>query len=339
MASSHDPAMEAGLAEGGAAEYLARDYDRAEDEILSESGNTTPDGEETGVRQYDQHAEKVTHGPEVYHDASGVPQSSISVLGPLNDTGRRVSVSRGKQEFAALERKYSTLSQQSSERGHGLQRTTTGMSIASVRSAFGGKPQRTATRQSTVTEGTAAAAGDAEKGQAAAEDFNLAEELRAGRRKMDNSLIHHKNVGVVWEDLEIIGAGGMKMHIRNFSNAIMEQFMMPAIKVMGLVGYNPFAPKPKTILHASSGVLKPGEMCLVLGRPGAGCSTFLKSIANQREGFLEVNGDVEYAGIPAKEMHKKYGGEVSCADDAAGRRIRPRWIPLADTSDALQPGG
>lgn len=310
-----DPAgmEQARLAQGNAQEYLDRDYHIAEDEILSESGNTTPDGQDTGVPEYDAHAEKITHGPEVYHDASGVPQSSISVVGPLNDSGRRVSVSRGKQEFAALERKYSTLSQQSSEHGHGLQRTVTGRSIASVRSAFGAKPQRTITRQSVVTDGTANASGDAENGQAGEDDFNLADELRAGRRKQDDALIHHKNVGVVWEDLEVVGAGGMKMHIRNFSNAIMEQFMMPVIKVMGLVGYNPFAPKPKTILFPSSGVLKPGEMCLVLGRPGAGCSTFLKAIANQREGFLEVNGDVEYAGIPAKEMHKKYGGEVSGA--------------------------
>jgi ABC-type multidrug transport system ATPase subunit len=77
-----------------------------------------------------------------------------------------------------------------------------------------------------------------------------------------------------------------------------------------MVGYKPFAPKPKTILHPSTGVLRPGEMCLVLGRPGAGCSTFLKSIANQRDSFLAVNGDVDYAGIPAKEMHKLYAGEV-----------------------------
>ena len=39
----------------------------------------------------------------------------------------------------------------------------------------------------------------------------------------------------------------------------------------------------------SSGVLKPHEMCLVLGCPGSGCSTFLKTIADQRDGYLNVN--------------------------------------------------
>ena len=59
----------------------------------------------------------------------------------------------------------------------------------------------------------------------------------------------------------------------------------------------------------SSGILKPGEMCLVLGCPGAGCTTFLKTVANQREGLM-VSGDVLYAGIDAQEMAKYYKGEV-----------------------------
>lgn len=51
-------------------------------------------------------------------------------------------------------------------------------------------------------------------------------------------------------------------------------------------------------------------MCLVLGCPGSGCSTFLKSIANDRAPFAEVSGDVKYAGISHEEMAKRYIGEV-----------------------------
>ena len=50
-------------------------------------------------------------------------------------------------------------------------------------------------------------------------------------------------------------------------------------------------------------------MCLVLGCPGAGCTTFLKTIANERDGLM-VSGDVLYAGIDAQEMAKYYKGEV-----------------------------
>jgi ATP-binding cassette, subfamily G (WHITE), member 2, SNQ2 len=49
---------------------------------------------------------------------------------------------------------------------------------------------------------------------------------------------------------------------------------------------------------------------LVLGCPGAGCTTFLKTIANERHEYASVAGDVRYAGIDAAEMAKMYKGEV-----------------------------
>ena len=42
----------------------------------------------------------------------------------------------------------------------------------------------------------------------------------------------------------------------------------------------------KTILDKSSGCVKPGEMLLVLGRPGSGCTTLLKMLANKRKGCV-----------------------------------------------------
>ncbi|ODN86072.1 ATP-binding cassette transporter [Cryptococcus wingfieldii CBS 7118] len=204
-----------------------------------------------------------------------------------------VSVSRGKHEFAALDRKYSSISQHSNE----LARHTTRQSL-----------QSTFSRSDRVT--SRHTADEAEKQKEEEGEFHLADVLRSNRENQDEAGIKRKAVGVVWDDLEVIGAGGMKINIRNFSSAIMEQFMMPVIKLLGAVGHNPFAPKPKTIIHPTSGLLKPGEMCLVLGRPEAGCTTFLKTITNQRAGFMEVKGDVEYAGVPWKEMRKLYGGEV-----------------------------
>lgn len=43
----------------------------------------------------------------------------------------------------------------------------------------------------------------------------------------------------------------------------------------------------KTILDGSSGTVKPGEMLLVLGRPGSGCTTLLKMLANKRKGYAD----------------------------------------------------
>lgn len=84
---------------------------------------------------------------------------------------------------------------------------------------------------------------------------------------------------------------------------------MPLFIGMSLIGKQPAA--PKTILHSFDGAVRPGEMVLVLGRPGAGCSSFLKTIANQRGSFINVEGDVRYAGIPAQEFGKRFAGEAA----------------------------
>jgi ABC-type multidrug transport system ATPase subunit len=51
-------------------------------------------------------------------------------------------------------------------------------------------------------------------------------------------------------------------------------------------------------------------MLLVLGRPGSGCSTFLKAIGNQTYGYESVEGDVRYGGTDSTTMKKKYRSEV-----------------------------
>lgn len=50
-------------------------------------------------------------------------------------------------------------------------------------------------------------------------------------------------------------------------------------------------------------------MLLVLGRPGSGCSTFLKALGNQRAGYESIEGDVRYGGTDAETMAKQYRSE------------------------------
>lgn len=257
------------------------------DEHRSSAGNTLAD--EEGDKSVD--AEKVEAMYTGDSKQKRLPaDSSEDIVAELEP--HHVSVHRGKEEFAALERKYSTLSQRSQ---HELHRPTTRHSI---RSSFSRK-DRVVSR---LTQ------DEAEKAKEGEGEFNLVEVLRSSRENQDEAGIKRKAVGVIWEDHEVIGAGGMRINIRNFSSAIIEQFMMPALKVLGIFGVNPFAPKPKNILYPSSGLLKPGEMCLVLGRPEAGCTTFLKTITNQRAGYMDIKGNVEYAGVGWKEMRKRYGG-------------------------------
>ncbi|KAF1940999.1 ATP-binding cassette transporter [Clathrospora elynae] len=71
------------------------------------------------------------------------------------------------------------------------------------------------------------------------------------------------------------------------------------------------------ILTGLDGLLHPGEMCLVLGRPGSGCSTFLKTISGNRAGLLvDPATKVQYAGISDDSMHSRYRSEsLYCADE------------------------
>ena len=69
-------------------------------------------------------------------------------------------------------------------------------------------------------------------------------------------------------------------------------------------------PPIRTIINGFTGCVRPGEMLLVLGRPGAGCSTFLKVLANQRFGYNSIDGEVTYGGTDAKTMGKDYRGEI-----------------------------
>ncbi|KAH8428089.1 Multidrug resistance protein [Aspergillus melleus] len=59
------------------------------------------------------------------------------------------------------------------------------------------------------------------------------------------------------------------------------------------------------ILRNLDGVVRPGEMLLVLGRPGSGCTTFLKTIAGDVYG-LDIDGIDR---IPFSDMHHKFRGD------------------------------
>ncbi|KAJ7597296.1 ABC-2 type transporter-domain-containing protein [Mycena floridula] len=156
---------------------------------------------------------------------------------------------------------------------------------------------------------------DIEKGGEGENDaFNLLEYLTASNDANQAAGIKHKNVGVTWEDLQVNVMGGLdsKFYIGTFGGAIINFFLGPILWLWSWI--SPFFSTKeiptRTILHKQSGLLKPGEMCLVLGCPGSGCSTFLRTIANQREGYASVSGDVLYAGMSAAEIAKYYQGEV-----------------------------
>ncbi|KAF3925429.1 hypothetical protein ABW21_db0200403 [Orbilia brochopaga] len=114
-----------------------------------------------------------------------------------------------------------------------------------------------------------------------------------------------RHKGVVFKHLTVIGEG--------FGAAIQSTvgslFYGPILAIKALFSGGARTPK-RTLIDDFTGLIKPREMLLVLGRPGSGCSTFLKVLANQRKGFVAVNGEVTYGGTSAKNIAKNYRSEI-----------------------------
>ncbi|CAN9447504.1 unnamed protein product [Alternaria alternata] len=155
-----------------------------------------------------------------------------------------------------------------------------------------------------------AAAAPAEK----EDDFELDEFMREGHFEKRKDGQSAKKVGVIYKNLTVKGVGSTASFARTLPDAILGTFGPDLYKIV--TGFVPALKlgrhkQMRTLIHDFSGVVKDGEMMLVLGRPGSGCSTFLKAISNNRESYAAVEGDVSYGGIPAGKQKKQFRGEVN----------------------------
>ena len=216
-------------------------------------------------------------------------QSNGQYSPPRPDGLRRaetgVSVKQAEADFAQLSREFSNVSQHSR------------------------KLSRTISRRSNIAkdndvEKSAATPSESEEG----EPFDLEQTLRGAKEQEAATGIKSKRIGVMWENLTVSGIGGVKNFVRVFPDAFVSFFNVPGT-LMSIFGYGKKG-KELDILKNFRGVVRPGEMVLVLGRPGSGCTTFLKVIANQRYGYTKVDGEVLYGPYDAKTFAKKYRGEA-----------------------------
>lgn len=66
------------------------------------------------------------------------------------------------------------------------------------------------------------------------------------------------------------------------------------------------SPSIKQVICNINGLVKPGELLLVPGRLGAGCSSFLKSLSGENDGFTSVVGEVKYDTASSDDMQKHF---------------------------------
>jgi ATP-binding cassette subfamily G (WHITE) protein 2 (SNQ2) len=113
---------------------------------------------------------------------------------------------------------------------------------------------------------------------------------------------------VIWDNLTVRGIGGIRTFVPTFPDAVIDFINIPAT-IMSLLGLGKKG-QEVDILHDFRGLMKPGEMVLVLGRPGSGCTSFLKVITNQRFGYTGIDGEVLYGPFDADTFAKRFRGEA-----------------------------
>jgi ATP-binding cassette subfamily G (WHITE) protein 2 (SNQ2) len=151
---------------------------------------------------------------------------------------------------------------------------------------------------------------DAEK----EDDFELGQFMKDGHFEKRKNGESAKKVGVIYKNLTVKGVGSTASFVRTLPDAVLGTFGPDLYHLIS--GFIPALrlgrhSQTRTLIHDFSGVVKASEMVLVLGRPGSGCSTFLKAIANNRESYASVEGEVSYGGISAEKQKKQFRGEVN----------------------------
>jgi ATP-binding cassette subfamily G (WHITE) protein 2 (SNQ2) len=215
------------------------------------------------------------------------------------DLGGPVNNTRAMTDFDLLRRELTGLSlQRSASRASRPRKSESGL-------------RRIVSRSITAQDADVEADGGSDDD----EEFKLGDFLKDGHfEKRTEQGESAKRVGVVYKNLTVKGVGASVAFAKTLPEAIIGTFGPDLYRLIcRFVPALHFGKKPQTrdLIHDFTGAVLDGEILLVLGRPGSGCSTFLKAIANERGGYADVTGEVTYGGISAEDQAKFYKGEVN----------------------------
>ncbi|KAH8805062.1 ABC transporter CDR4 [Xylogone sp. PMI_703] len=123
-------------------------------------------------------------------------------------------------------------------------------------------------------------------------------------RNEDSDRFKGRTAGVAFRNVNVYGFGSATDYQKTVSNIILQAFGYVQ-KIMGT------HKRRIDILRNLDGLVRAGEMLVVLGPPGSGCSTFLKTIAGETYGYwLDKGSHVNYQGISWHDMHQHFRGEA-----------------------------
>ena len=125
-----------------------------------------------------------------------------------------------------------------------------------------------------------------------------------GLRSRDPERYPERTAGFSFKNLSVHGFGTPTDYQKDFLNILLE---------VGAV-FRLFSGSGKQkiqILNNFDGLVENGEMLVVLGRPGSGCSTLLRTIAGETHSLhVDEKSEINYQGISAKQMHNQFRGEA-----------------------------
>jgi ABC-type multidrug transport system ATPase subunit/ABC-type multidrug transport system permease subunit len=147
-------------------------------------------------------------------------------------------------------------------------------------------------------------------------------------------------LGVSINNLDVTGYTASAFFQQTFASYIS---LLP-LNLFTLLGVRKQTKVP--ILRNINGLIQGGEMLLVLGRPGSGCTTFLKTIAGYTHGIEVNDSSIHYQGIPYTYMHEILPKDTLYQSDedihlpeltlgetlSFAAEMRPDGVPSSETS-------
>ncbi|KFA50638.1 hypothetical protein S40293_04917 [Stachybotrys chartarum IBT 40293] len=153
-------------------------------------------------------------------------------------------------------------------------------------------------------------------------NFDLEKWLQAFVKTLHEHGVTANHMGAVYKNLDIFGT----------SAAIQVQdtvgtYLTTILRLGEMFSFG--KKQPKQILHSVDGLIKPGELVIVLGRPGSGCSTYLKALTGELHGLsVGEKSVIHYDGIPLKQMMQEFKGEAVYNQEVLPNLARPSRIML-----------
>ncbi|KAJ5506050.1 CDR ABC transporter [Penicillium expansum] len=160
------------------------------------------------------------------------------------------------------------------------------------------------------TEGPSSKSSQIAAGESIADSVRNFLELRQGGIPDDT--------GVVFDKISAVGSGTGSQDAPTVTSAAQSAFgLLSPLQNRQRKQYS------RPILSGFSGTINPGEMLLVLGKPGSGCTTFLKTLSGLWDEYKEIQGELTLGGHPLLDVMKQRPQDILFCE----------MSPLAESDD------